>query len=321
LVAGCAELAADLEGRMSAHDHIIGVFTTFPAITQSTRWQAVLNHAPVTTLDLIRRAAHLRILRLLLHDQPSPFLVMKGPALAEIAYPSPLQRQSLDLDILVAPDQVHDWIDHLKGVGFESDTDDLRPHAMNQIALTSPLGIVELHWALALPPIRTPSFTDLLEDAQSVMIGDLEILTLGPLDGAVHLCLHFHQHLGDPSIMMDLALWIGALELSSEEVATRSCDWGLGQIAELPLYMIGILGCAPPINSPLVLASLGDLLLEEFRAGRSLEGEELEGYIFQLLSMTLLPNWWRPVVHRLFLGPHRVGNLLGKRIWFSQKLQ
>lgn len=315
-------MAADLEGRMTVQaDQIFKVFATFPTIARSTRWRAILNQAPINTIDLIRRAAQLRILRSLIQDQPSPFLVIKGPALAELAYPSPLQRHSIDLDILIAPDQVYAWLDHLKHAGFDTDVEELRPHAMNQIALRSPLGIVELHWALALPAVPTPPFEVLLEYAQTVTVGDLDILTLGPLHGAVHLCLHFHQHLGDPSVLMDLALWVARFDLYPEAIMDVAHAWGLGQIAPLALYLLGRLNCVGPISVPPTLAAVGDLLLEEYQAGRSLEGDDVEHFIYQLLSMMLLPNWWRPMALRLFLGPHRVGNVLGKWMSFSPKLQ
>lgn len=302
-------------------DHIFDVFAIFPAIAQSSRWTAILNRAPIAPVDLIRRAGQLHILRSLAHDPPSPFLVIKGPALAELAYPSPLQRHSLDLDILVEFDHIDEWLKHLNRAGFEGEGEDLRPHAVNQIALKSSLGIVELHWALALPPIPTPSFAELLENSQIVMVGDIKILTLGPLDGAVHLCLHFHQHLGDPSVLMDLALWLAAFDLCSEDVQATSDRWGLGHIPALALYMLGQLECAPAIEVPPAIASLGDLLLEEYQAGRTLEGDEINHFIFQLLSMTLLPNWGRSVAKRLFFGPHQLGNMLGKWTSFSLKQQ
>lgn len=302
-------------------DHIFEVFTTFPAIAQSSRWTAILNRAPIAPVDLIRRAGQLHTLRSLSHNPPSPFLVIKGPALAELAYPSPLQRHSLDLDILVEFEHIDEWLEHLNRAGFEGEGEDLRPHAVNQIALKSPLGIVELHWALALPPIPTPTFSELLQNAQTVMIGDLKILTLGPLDGAVHLCLHFHQHLGDPSILMDLALWLVALDLRSEDVLATSDRWKLGHITTIALYILGRLECASSVKVPPAIASLGELLLEEYQSGRTLEGDEINHFMFQLLSMTLLPNPGRAVLKRLFLGPHQLGNMLGKWTSFSLKQQ
>jgi hypothetical protein len=128
-------------------------------------------------------------------------LAVKGPALAALAYPNPILRPSVDLDILVSTSEAQRAVAALASAGFKHDAScpapagDLRLD--NEQTLISPDGrtTVELHWALLPMGHSLPStFDELWNRAQIVRLATGPVRTLGLEDLFLYLCQHGTKH-------------------------------------------------------------------------------------------------------------------------------
>jgi hypothetical protein len=78
---------------------------------------------------------------------------LKGPLLGELLYGDPGRRLSGDIDLLVAPEQLHAAVEVVRGLGYRAPTDHVERHGMPQLhfALVHERGElppVELHWRI-----------------------------------------------------------------------------------------------------------------------------------------------------------------------------
>ncbi|HPF71961.1 MAG TPA: nucleotidyltransferase family protein, partial [Candidatus Krumholzibacteria bacterium] len=83
-------------------------------------------------------------------------LVLKGAGLALAVYPDPLSRWFVDLDLLVAPDEVEGVCEALIGHGYKpfrsrADWEYYDAHHLHRILVGPARSVVEVHWALTLP--------------------------------------------------------------------------------------------------------------------------------------------------------------------------
>jgi hypothetical protein len=131
-------------------------------------------------------------------------IAVKGPALAGASMGSPLRRDSVDLDILIAPDQVTQANAALIDAGFQAlpDLRDLtdRQRATlfwrdNACAYRYQNVTVELHWRLfSNPHLMDVSFAEIVDSARSIDVMGQQITML---DGDVlfaYLVVHGARH-------------------------------------------------------------------------------------------------------------------------------
>lgn len=138
----------------------------------------------------------------LLTSHHIPFLALKGPALALLAYGDPALRQFRDLDILVRRSDVTRAGDLLTARGYRPRLQ-LTPAreaafraAFCEHEFARPDGmLVELHWAF-FPRAYGFSlrFEEALARGQPVRLGGSIVQTLGPEDLLVYLCAHGTYH-------------------------------------------------------------------------------------------------------------------------------
>lgn len=149
-------------------------------------------------------AAHLRTLADLdlvdaaLEAAGVPYLVVKGPVLAEAVYRRPDLREYVDLDLLVAPADFGRAIGALERAGcslFERNWRLVREHMLGELRLFTPAGtVLDLHWHLVNEvEARSTVAADLAgarDRARTVLLGDRPVRTLDPVDTVVHVGLH-----------------------------------------------------------------------------------------------------------------------------------
>ncbi len=151
----------------------------------------------------------------------------KGPTLGALAYGNPAFRPSVDLDILVRPDQVRQAKDVLLTAGFKpaSYIEDHREHLLLncicEYEFTSADGsyTVEIHWKVLSQEFGF-NFPDhqVWTRTQNVSVGGKSLRTLGNEDLLLALAAHGTRHL------WNRLLWIVDI---AQITARRSIDWDL----------------------------------------------------------------------------------------------
>ena len=125
------------------------------------------------------------------------WLVVKGPVLAEMYYLSPGLRSSVDLDVLVAPDDLSRAVKAFEAVGFrvlDGNWPLLLAQRVHELRLVAPTGgAVDLHWSLVppgLPEQGWPSVRQLLADGAGCTLRGRPARTLSWPDTVAHLAVH-----------------------------------------------------------------------------------------------------------------------------------
>lgn len=145
-------------------------------------------------------------------------LVVKGPALACGAYPSPELRSYVDLDLLVSPTALRAAVHALESDGFtllDANWPLIHRRGLRELRLSGPLGgAVDLHWSLSSPAGSTPPpFPQLLAAARSVSTDEVELRTLSWADSLVHVATHAADSGGHRLVWLtDLWALLGALD-------------------------------------------------------------------------------------------------------------
>jgi putative nucleotidyltransferase-like protein len=123
-------------------------------------------------------------------------LVLKGPALALMLYPSPGLRPFNDLDILCQPRNLEAAGHALRELGFEARDQGSREqegfHTVYQSASRSAL--VELHSDLLQLGVPTRCASDLWTSPDEFQLGGVRCHTLQAEFQVLHLCVHLHTH-------------------------------------------------------------------------------------------------------------------------------
>ena len=181
-------------------------------------WQALLDtgrcgaleHAEAACLDrllassITAAARHLQanaeLARLapLLDSCGAPWAAVKGPVLAQLAYPHPELRVYADLDVLVHPKAFGTVVQALEASGARLvNRDWLSLHRREQCELTLLLRYgtyLDLHWHLVNSSEARSKFRwdtqASLERCRRVAIGATHIPTLDPEDTLLHVALH-----------------------------------------------------------------------------------------------------------------------------------
>lgn len=210
--AGCA--AVSLDGCRNLNDAV-------GAALQQTRRDGVGRHLRVQA-DLHAVGAAF--------DGVLPWLVVKGPVLAQHVYARPDLRSFVDLDLLVPPGALGEALTALEDNGFtvlDRNWALLARRLSGELHLRSPHGgVIDLHWDLFNDrrtrdsfAMRTESFFDRSEE---IKIDGRPIRTLDPVDTVVHTAVHAARSGGDRLIWMkDLEQLVLRGRFSWHELAER----------------------------------------------------------------------------------------------------
>jgi hypothetical protein len=157
--------------------------------------------ADVRTDVAVAAARHLRAvadLGLIAGALAVPWLVFKGPVLAELVHPSPELRSYADVDVLVAPTDFAAAVAALESAGcvvYERNWSLVRGARLGSLRLHSPTGtLIDLHWHLVNDAADRAALrvdcAGVLARRRPVRLGSLEVPTMDPVDTVVHLALH-----------------------------------------------------------------------------------------------------------------------------------
>jgi hypothetical protein len=170
-----------------------------------------------------------------LADLEDPWLVIKGPVLAEVLYARPDQRAYSDLDVVVPrgalDPTVRRLIDH-GAVPVDPEWADLLARRRGEVELRLPSGtVVDLHWRLINMPDVRDRFAivvpRLFERAATIEIDARRYCTLGREDTIVHLALHAVLSGGDRLVWIkDLERALAAEPQDWDVVAATARSWG-----------------------------------------------------------------------------------------------
>jgi len=150
--------------------------------------------------DALRHLSWLGYLRQLgdaLDDAGVTWVVLKGPALAELSYMG-APRGYTDLDLLVSPGHLERAVDTLARAGAqfaERNWPLLAKRATGEVLLALPGGeAIDLHWHLLNQPSARQRFQvpsgEILERRRRARLGDVEAWVLEPTDFALHVTFH-----------------------------------------------------------------------------------------------------------------------------------
>ena len=164
----------------------------------------------------------------------SPWIVVKGPAVAATLYPRADLRNAGDIDVLVGPAQFAAAVELLARAGHPVDDANwplVRRLTAGQLHVLLPGGTpLDLHWHLlftAAERERYPLTTaELLARRRTVDIAGAELCTLDPADTLVHLSFHAANEGGDRlSWLADVARAAAAPALDWDDVVRRATAW------------------------------------------------------------------------------------------------
>ncbi len=263
-----------------------------------------------------------------------PVVVLKGEPLARLLFGDALMRNTTDMDLLIAPDRVGEAVRVLEPLGYLPVHDaQAKPWTYNQLALVHRQygTVVELHWRIAFPHLPSPPATQLLSETTPVAVDSDTYRTLRPELLFLHLCYHFHQHLGFLKGLLDITGWLDRFEESADlgEIARIAQRLGISGVLQWPLHTLAqFTGYRSRLMRDDVdmcvrtWATYSSAKLErEFvelqpigAVGRFLQdqsfGAKLLISVAHGLSMTVADGWGRKAttaIKPVILGPHRLG--------------
>ena len=166
-----------------------------------------------------------------LAERGVPALPYKGPALAAVAYGSPVLRQPGDLDIVVPGDRLSIARTVLVDRGFRDglagpDADGRVGHYQHDMVREADGLHVELHWAFA-PRYFRFGLTPGALGREPLVLGGRRIDAIAPPDHLVLLCVHGARHL------WSRLGWI--VDVAELLRARRDSDWGAALARATPL--------------------------------------------------------------------------------------
>ena len=260
--------------------------------------------------------ARLMLWKKSLHDALNalnmPVIVLKGMPLAKRLMGNYLWRETTDIDLWIAPSLRERATEQLKNMGYEI-AEEPRLWATNQILLTHPTRIpIELHWNLAPPPWKMPSFEQALETA--VKNEDLGF-TIHLLDDAtqyLHLMVHAHQHYFALKSVIDFSLASKTLKRDPKIIK----KYGLNRLETLLELICQNEYFIPECNLAHTCVHLWyDNILSSHSRGELVFGRDSRwkaalGVFLRALSMGLLDGIAYPAegfLRVVLAGPHRIG--------------
>jgi len=221
----------------------------------------------MATLSHGRCLVELRTVAAALSELRHPWMVVKGPVLADIGYHDPGARLYEDLDLVVAPRDLPAAMWAIEAGGGRV-TDLNWPMMVKlmraEIPMLLPDGMLaDLHWHLLVTPaIRSRfalSMAELLERSRTVRLGGLDVATLDTVDGLLYLCLHGSLSGGDQLVWLkDLDQMMEAESADWDEVVRRAVRYRVGLVAAIQLERARVvLGAPVPEGVPSALSGNG----------------------------------------------------------------
>jgi hypothetical protein len=159
-----------------------------------------------------------------------PFLVVKGPALAALAYRRPRIRFYQDLDIVVRRQHFAAALDLFEANGADV-VDPNWPYHSEHVAGEIRLSTgVDLHWHLLffheLRSTTAISMDEIFSRERPVSLSGTSVLTTDPADTLIHLCLHACLEGGGRLIWLkDIERAVANDAPAWEDVIERSLRW------------------------------------------------------------------------------------------------
>jgi hypothetical protein len=159
-------------------------------------------------------------------------LLLKGPAFARWLYDDPSERSYVDLDLLVAPEQLEPARRTLAGCGYEQVAQRAHAHQRDHHETwvrIRPPAVIELHHTVFLleasPQLVWQRFA---EHPEAVVVGAVEVKVPGPGASALLVALHALLHgVGHPKTLRDLERALERVERSVwEDAAGLARDLG-----------------------------------------------------------------------------------------------
>ena len=249
-----------------------------------------------------------------------PAILLKGAPLSERLTGSALWRESTDIDLWVAPDKWESAVQKLKEIGYwVSDT----PHlwATNQILLShTSRTSVEIHWELAPPPWKMPTFERARKDAQTYDFQGIPLLLLSDGMQYLHLLVHAHQHYFALKSVIDF-------ELAQNRIvpdANLITEYGLNRLESTLKLICNAL--STNITSHDIMQTCMHLwydnLLSSAQRGTLVFGRDSKrdaalGVLLRAMSMALLNGYSYPIkasLNVIFAGPHCIGRFNVKHL-------
>ena len=204
----------------------------------------------------LRARADLLSLRKLLNGLDVPWLLFKGPVMAELAYTSRDLRHYLDLDFLVPRASFPRVLRSLEEAGYGivmRDWNAALREQWGEVDLLSPSGTsVDLHWDPTYHEhIRSRfhvSTEELFERARLVMISGASFPTFDPPDTVIHLSMHAIRMGGSRlQWLKDIERVVARDQPDWDAVITRASRWGLSLAVGVMLGRArALLGCDVP---------------------------------------------------------------------------
>jgi hypothetical protein len=138
----------------------------------------------------------------ILEDAGIDVVVLKGSAVAHLAYPDPAQRMFGDNDLLLRSEQFDDAVELLCRTGYTRQTTEARPGFERRFAKGTTLSgeagdELDLHRNLVFGTFGFRiELDELFRSTQTFEVGGRQLLGLGPETRLLHAC--YHAGLGDP---------------------------------------------------------------------------------------------------------------------------
>ena len=171
-----------------------------------------------------------------------PFLVVKGPAVARW-YAEPSLRSYVDLDLVVAPQDLGDALAALEGARFvllDANWPLLLTADVHELALRTPSGgVLDLHWSLGPSSMsidRSPAFEVLRSRSVEFEAGSVVVHGLGDADAVVHLAVHAAASGGHRLVWLtDLRAALTATAPDAAALERVADEWGARPALDLML--------------------------------------------------------------------------------------
>lgn len=234
-------------------------------------------------------------------------LVLKGAALARWLYPSPEQRQSSDLDVLVEPGRWLQAHTALSAIGLTSDGYSQHDRASGQVSYHDPISgrTLDIHHVLSVVPELACRFIfDDLYAASIQLPGLDEARALSPLHAIQHAVIHYcaHQPSADrPAVWLyDLALLMR--QLQADDWKALDTQVRARQIAALHAYVIDEVQQWFDLAVPPVIRESWEQQahVECTSVWRQPAGSEIKRFLHSLACINTLAGKWYFLRARLF---------------------
>ncbi len=187
-----------------------------------------------TVIRHLRTVADLDYLERHLGEAGLPWLVFKGPTLAEPVHGSAQHRSYGDLDVLVPARRLEEVLGVLQSAGstlMDRNWTLIHREMKGEVHLQLPSGTsLDLHWHLFNDPERRQRFPvsidGLFARARNVSVNDREVPTLSLADTVMYVAMHTMHSGGDRLIWLkDVEHLLAHADLDPESVAERARAW------------------------------------------------------------------------------------------------